>query len=633
MSEPRADDTESVPVDDAVIGRVFWWSLMVVAGVALVVAAVWYARRPGPTAPSGSAERATAPLQSTPAAPAETVPSIPFVDVTRAAGVDFDRVSGADGRKLLPETLGGGGGFVDVDADGDADLVLLDGDAWPDAPSGAARGRGVVVLLNDGRGTFTLAPETGLESPGQLMGFAAADLDGDGLPELAVTSVDGVRLYRNATTRGKDAQVRFVDITDQSGIDDKGWSTTAMFFDADGDGALDLVVGHYVVWSPEIDLKVDYRLDGVNRAYGPPLGFEGTQLSLWRNDGKGRFTEVSESAGLRVVNASTGVAVAKTLGLLLEDINDDGRLDLFVANDRTANFLFENPGDGHFREIGAAAGVAYDRSGNATGAMGVDSARLRSPRDLAIAVGNFANEPSSLYCGRTDRARFSDDALVEGVGAATRLVLTFGTLFGDFDLDGRPDLAFGNGHLEEQIESIQASQQYRQRGQLFWNAGPTAPRLFVEIPSEKIGDLSKPIVGRALASADIDGDGDLDLLLTQPQGPALLLRNDQAIGHHFVRVRLRGAAPNTDAIGARVECEAGGATQVQWVQPSRSYLSANELPLTFGVGNATQAKVRIRWPDGALQEVTPELDRLTEVVQPQRQPQPQPQPQPPPTGG
>jgi len=589
---------EVVPADDAIIGRVFWRSLIGVTVIAVIVSAIWFARRPRVVDPGGSTEPVAAPVRATPAAPADAVPSVPFTDITAAAGIDFDRVNGADGRKLLPETLGGGAGFVDVDGDGDADIVLIDGDAWPDAPKSARRGRGIVVYLNDGAGKFTLATETGLEAPAQLMGLAAADLDGDGLPELAVTSVNGVRLYRNES----DALVRFRDITAESGIDDKGWSTTAMLFDADGDGALDLLVGHYVVWSPELDLQVDYKIDGVHRAYGPPLGFEGTQLSLWKNDGGGRFSEVAEQAGLQVLNKATGVPVAKTLAFALEDVNDDGRLDLFVANDRTANFLFENLGDGRFREIGAESGVAFDRAGGATGAMGADAARLRSPRELAIAVGNFANEPHSLYMARDGKVNFTDDALVEGIGAPTRLMLSFGTLFVDLDLDGRLDLVTANGHLEEQIESIQASQTYRQRAQAFWNAGPDAPRLFVEIDPKRIGDLARPIVGRALAAADIDGDGDPDLLISQPNGPPMLLRNDQSTGHRFVRVRPQGKAANTDAIGVRVECTVDGRTQVKWVNPSRSYLSANELPLTFGIGRATEATIRVHWPDGTVED-------------------------------
>lgn len=610
----RHREDECVAEDDSVIGRAFWLSLAVVAALSVLVALVWFAQRPRSIDPGGSAITPAAPRRPAPAAPREALPAIPFTDITTSAGIDFARVNGADGRKLMPETLGGGAGFVDVDGDGHADLVLVDGDAWPDADRDAPRGRGVVIFLNDGAGRFTLATETGLERPIQGMGLAAGDFDADGRTDLAVTSVDGVRLHRNLSEPGR---VRFEDVTDEAGIDDRGWSTAAVFFDADGDGHLDLLVGHYVKWSPEIDEAVDYRLAGIGRAYGPPHGFEGAHLSLWRNDGHGRFHEVAEASGLHVRNPATGAPVAKTLGLLVDDFNGDGLLDIFVANDTTANFLFINEGQGRFRESGASAGVAFDRAGASTGAMGVDSARLRTADEVAIAVGNFANEPHSLYIDRGGRLRFSDDSLVEGIGAPTRLSLTFGTLFVDLDLDGRPDLVSANGHLEDRISLVHSSQSYEQPAQVFWSTPPGAPRAFMEIPPSNLGDLARPLVGRALAAADIDGDGDIDLVITQPSGRIALLRNDQALGNRFVRLRLRGRTPNTEAIGARVECEAGGRTQVAVVMPSRSYLSSNELPVTFGVGRAERATVRIRWPDGSTQAIEPELDRLVEVVQPE----------------
>jgi len=604
---------ELVREDDSIIGRAFWLSAAIVAAMGILVALAWWGSRTVPLARGGSAEAPSGPRSPAPAAAQGSIPAVPFKDITEQAGIDFLRVNGADGRKLMPETLGGGAGFVDVDGDGHADLVLVDGDRWPDAEADAPRGRGVVIFLNDGAGRFQLARGTGLEKPIQGMGLATGDFDGDGRTDLAITSVDGVKLFRNL---GEPGRARFEDVTEFVGIDDKGWSTAAAFFDADGDGHLDLLVGHYVKWTPEIDEAVDYRIAGLGRAYGPPHGFEGTQLSLWRNDGSGRFTEVAEASGLHVRNAATGAAVAKTLGLLIDDLDNDGRPDIFVANDTTANFLFRNLGGGRFEEVGAASGVAFDRAGASTGAMGVDSARLRSPSDAAIAVGNFANEPHSLYIDRGGSLRFSDDALVEGVGAPTRLVLTFGTLFTDLDLDGRSDLVSANGHLEDRIAVVQSSQSYQQPAQAFWSTPPGAARAFVEFPPSDLGDLATPRVGRALAAADIDGDGDLDLVITQPSGAISLLRNDQSLGHHFVRLHLRGKAPNTEAIGARIECDAGGRTQVARVMPSRSYLSSVELPITFGLGDATSAKIRIRWPDGSTQELEPEIDRVVEVTQP-----------------
>ncbi len=613
---PAHDDPEQlVPEDDRIVGRVFWGSVAVLA-VGGAVAGGWMLwGRFGPAKPPPAPVQPAAPAMPAPRVAAPEIPAVPFKDVTAESGVAFERVNGADGRKLLPETLGGGGGFMDADMDGDPDLILVDGDRWPDASDpNAPRGRGVVLLLNDGRGHFTApAAPTGLETPGPWMGAAAGDLDGDGRTDLVVTGVEGLRAYRNDS---RDGVIRFTDVTDAWGLKDGGWSTAAVIFDADGDGRLDLLVGHYVKWSPEIDAKVDYRLTGIGRAYGPPLGFEGTRLDFWRNEGDGRFADRTAEAGFEVLNPATRVPVAKTLGLLVEDFNGDGLPDVMVANDRVQNFLFINQGKGVFREAGVGAGVAFDRSGAARGAMGIDAARMGSPERMAIAVGNFANEPTSLFCDRGGKLAFSDDSLVEGVGAPSRTFLKFGTLFTDLDLDGRPDLVTANGHLEEQIAAVQASQHYRQRAQAFWNAGPSSGPDFVEIPAGKLGDLAREMVGRGLAAADVDGDGDVDLLLMQPAGPPLLLRNDQGTGNHWLRVRLEGRAPNREAIGAMVDCITPAGTQRHFLSPARSYLSLVELPLTFGLGAAEKATIQVRWPDGTTSSVESPADRSVTIAQP-----------------
>jgi hypothetical protein len=310
--------------------------------------------------------------------------------------------------------------------------------------------------------------------------------------------------------------------------------------------------------------------------------------------------------------------MAKALSLGLVDLGGDGRIDVLLTNDTVQNFLFRNRGDGNFEEVGASVGVGFDSAGRATGAMGVDIADFRNDNSLGFAVANFANEMSSLYVTQSDPWQLSDEAIVEGVGAASRLKLSFGLFFFDYDLDGRLDLLQANGHLEEEINRVQASQRYHQATQLFWNAGPRARVSFVEVPHERVGDLSRPIVGRGATYADIDADGDVDVLLTQTGGPPLLLRNDQDLGHHWLRVRLiGGSGVNRDAIGAWVELtRADGVTERRQVMTTRSYLSQVELPVTFGLGAATEIRqLRVIWPDGQTRDVTEGFrpDRTLEI--------------------
>jgi hypothetical protein len=304
------------------------------------------------------------------------------------------------------------------------------------------------------------------------------------------------------------------------------------------------------------------------------------------------------------------------------DVDSDGLVDLIVVNDTVRNFLFRNRGDGRFEETAIFDGVAYDRNGKATSAMGVDVAHFRDDADFGIAVGNFANEMASLFVSTDGAPPFVDEAVLEGVGPASRIPLTFGLLFLDADLDGREDLLLANGHLEHEIHKVQQSQHYAQPPSLFWNCGEVCRGRFVPLaPSpEAVGDLAQPLVGRGIAYADIDGDGDLDVLITQNGRRAVLLRNDQQTGHHWLRVELVGLPSNTGAIGARLELTARGITRTRDLRPSRGYLSQVERVVTFGLGPASKVdRLRILWPDGTEQIVVPDgVDRLLRVVQPPR---------------
>lgn len=598
--EPSGADEWSAP-DDAVIGRATRRSLTLVAILLVVgVGVVLWLRRPPPPAPVQVTEL------SAPVAPKRAVtriPTVAFHDVTAEAGIQFRRYNGAEGEKLLPETMGGGAGFFDFDNDGDADVVFVNGAPWPWAKNPPQPTPTAALYRNDGQGHFTdVTAGSGLDQAFQGMGVACGDFDQDGRTDLFLTGVGGNRLFKNL------GGGKFQDVTVEAGVGGapEGWSTGAAFVDVDRDGDLDLFVANYVQWSRAIDFKVGYSLDGQNRAYGPPMNFQGVFPYLYRNDGKGHFADRSAESGVQVKSTSTGVPAAKSLGVSAADLNGDGWIDLVVANDTVQNYVFTNRHDGTFAEVGASLGVGFDSFGNARGAMGIDIARHRNDDALGIAIGNFANEMTALYVSQGKVGSFADEAIAEGIGPASRLPLKFGVFFFDYDLDGWQDLLTANGHLEEDISKIQKSQQYLQPAQLFWNAGATDGGFLEVQANPAAGDLFRPLVGRGSAFADIDGDGDLDVLLLQASGPPLLLRNDQQLGHRWVRFQLIGTKSNREAIGAWIKVTAGGHTQWRQITPTRSYLSSSELIATFGLGPESAGpvqEVEVHWPNGAIQRV------------------------------
>ena len=562
------------------------------------------------------------------------VPDIKFVDVTPDSGVAFTHEAGFSGYKLLPETMGGGVAVFDYDGDGKPDLLFVNGRAWPGHAKPGATPTTLRLYRNLGGMKFknvTAGSGLGVEVYG--MGVAVGDIDNDGHPDVFVSCVGQNRLFRNVD--GK----RFEDVTATAGVagptplPEVGkdsfaewgplvpFGSSCTFLDYDGDGRLDLFVCRYLTWSPAIDRGIASSVVGGKRTFAQPRDFDGALCSLYRNVDGARFEDVSKAAGVEVTQKDgTGPnakerPVGKSLGVIACDADADGWPDLLVANDTVRNFFFHNvagPGGKRaFVEKGQAIGAAYADEGRPRGGMGVDWCEF-APGRPAIVVANYANEPLTLLEKDAKRLSFSDSALSTGLSGPSRAALKFGTVFFDYDNDTRPDLLVCSGHIEPDIAAIQASQAHAQPPQLFWNTGD--PECYFEpVPESHAGaDLFKPLVGRGCAVGDLDGDGDLDIVLVANGGPARILRNDAPPSAHSLRLDLRGdgAKSNRSAIGAEVTVEAGGVTLARQLTGARGYLSQSELAMTVGIGAATKAeRVTVKWPgkDGA-SEVWPNLE-------------------------
>lgn len=544
-----------------------------------------------------------------------SVPKVEFRDVTERAGIRFVHTSGAYGDKLLPETMGGGCAIFDYDSDRDQDILFVNAMPWPWKEKTSRSS--LVLYANDGSGMFSdVTASVDLQLNIYGMGVAVGDYDNDGYPDLLITGLGGNHLFHN------EGGTRFRNVTESAGLTASAldWGTSACWFDYDNDADLDLFICNYVQWSREIDFQVDYKLPGIGRAYGPPMNFPGSFPVLYRNEGQGKFTDVSAHSGIQMRNKVTGQPLAKSLGVAPVDLDSDGWMDLVVANDTVQNFVFHNERNGTFKEMGELSGAAFDNYGKVRGAMGIDAARVDEGNSLAISIGNFANEMTAFYVAQRNSMTFTDEAIPHGIGLASRPYLTFGVFFFDYDLDGWLDLLTANGHIESDIERIQPGQEYRQPPQLFWNArGRNRNGGFINVPPGKAGsDLFQPMVGRGSAYGDIDGDGDLDVLLTQIDGPPRLLRNELKSESNWLRLKLVGKRCNRDAIGAWVKARSGDMVSWRQVMPTRGYLSQSELPITMGLGQTGRLdELMVIWPGQVTQRVDRvELGRPIVVEQP-----------------
>jgi hypothetical protein len=515
---------------------------------------------------------------------AQTYGSLGFrlTDVTTQAGIQFQHNSGAFGGKFLPETLGSGCAFLDYDRDGWQDILLINGADWP----GHKKTRSTLKLYrNNGNGTFTdVTSRAGLDVELYGMGVAVGDYNNDGFPDILITCVGQNRLFRNT---GKGA---FVDVTNAAGLGKReGFSTSALWFDYDRDGLLDLFVCNYVKWSPETD--VFCSLDGKHKSYCTPEAYRGATCWLFHNRGNGTFEDVTASSG--IFDSSS-----KSLGVALFDQNHDGWPDLLVANDTQPNKLYRNQHNGTFRDSAVETGIAFSSEGKARAGMGIDVADFENNGTPGVGITNFDNEMIGLY--RMTGKTFEDIAPQSGVGLASRNSLGFGCAFVDVNLDGWLDFAVANGHIDETVRNIRGNVGYAQPPQLFLNNGKGS---FHDVAEEVGGSFDQPKVGRGLASGDFDRDGDLDLLITTNNGPAYLYRNDQLAGNRSIRFHLVGTKSNRDAIGATVSLYAGGTMQSRTVKGGSSYLSQSELPVTFGLEKRDQAdRIVINWPSGRTEE-------------------------------
>ena len=509
-----------------------------------------------------------------------------FRDVTDAMKLDFRHVNGFSAERRLVETMGSGGALFDFDNDDDLDLYLVQGNSLSTSTEPPPKNR---LYRNDGGIFVDITASAKVGDTGYGLGAVAADYDGDGNRDLYVTNLGKNVLYRN------NGDGTFTDVTEQAQVGCPLLSASAAFADIDRDGDLDLYVCNYVEYALETDIPCYYK--NTLRIYCGPNEYHGIADVLYRNNGNGTFTDITKSAG--VYEPTT-----RGLGVVFTDVNNDGWVDIYVANDMSPNTLFMNQGDGTFREEGVLRGVAFNGDGIANGSMGIDAGDYDNDGDIDLWVSNFSLEANCLM--QNDGSGYFEDVTFDtNLADPSFYSLGFGTRFIDFDNDGWLDLLVGNGHIWDNVKQIDAKMSYAQPVQLFRNQGgtPQDHTGFTEITAEARLNETHYVV-RGMLFGDIDTDGDVDVVLCQSNRPTVILSNEVGNANAWLTVKLVGTDGNTDAIGAQVQLKAGGMTFLREVICGASYLSGNDLRICFGLGDAARVdNLQIRWHNGNIQKL------------------------------
>jgi len=507
-----------------------------------------------------------------------------FKDVADIQLLNFVHDHGGTGEYYYIESMGSGVCLFDYDNDGDLDAYFLQGASLPGGDKEITLEN--KLYRNEGKIWIDVTEKAGVGDQNYGIGCACADYDNDGDTDLYVTNYGPDVFYHN------NGDGTFIDVTLKVGIDNPHWATSAAFFDSDNDGWLDLYVTNYVDFSIENNpwcvgpVQVPKNGSLFIRSYCDPDYFEGVEDMFYHNDGQGNFSDWSVRSG---INKARG----KGLGVVPGDIDNDGDMDIYVANDKVMNLLFINDGLGHFTEKALFTGVGFNENGRAEAGMGVDFGDVNRDGWLDLFVTNFSGETNTLYLN--EKNGFLVDATFRtGLGHPSIHLLGFGTKFVDLDLDGWLDIFVVNGHVIDNIQLFNQDYQHAQQKQIFINQGNG---IFLDKSESIGGDLLEPMVGRGAAFGDIDNDGDIDIAISNNNGKANLLLNEGKPKGHWIGFKLEGKTCNREAIGSKLKITTDSGFQVAWVNPAASYLASNDLRVLFGLGSDEMVtSLEVQWP-------------------------------------